>query len=83
MPPAHRSRYAVARSTSLVAMTMPPDIDVLGVWRASGCFSRISTVPPSSAPARPAAAPAPPKPTTTRSADRSHPWAIAKAPFRT
>jgi hypothetical protein len=25
-------------------MTMPPDIDVLGVWRASGCFSRISTV---------------------------------------
>src|SRR3984957_17412708 len=62
-------------------MTMPPDIDVLGVWRPSGCFSRISTEAPSSAPARAAAAPAPPNPMTTRSAERSQVSAIRPAPF--
>src|SRR5580658_3430955 len=64
-------------------MTMPPDIDVLGVWRPSGCFSRISTEAPSSAPARAAAAPAPPNPMTTNSAERSQVSAIQPAPFIT
>src|SRR5579871_5802264 len=61
-------------------MTMPPDIDVLGVWRVAGCFSRISAVASSSAAARAAAAPAPPKPTTTRSASRSHSPAMCVLP---
>src|SRR5579859_3863272 len=62
-------------------MTMPPDIAVLGVCRSCGCFSRISTEAPSSAPARAAAAPAPPYPMTTISTERSQASAIRPAPF--
>ena len=68
IPPAHRSMYEAARSTSLTAMTMPPDMYVLGVCRSSGCFSRTMTEAPWSAAAIAHAAPAPPKPTTTMSA---------------
>jgi hypothetical protein len=49
-------------------MMIPPDIAVLGVCLLSGCFSRITTSAPRSAPASAAAAPAPPNPTTTMSA---------------
>ncbi len=78
IPPAQRSMYAAARSTSLTPITMPPDMYVLGVCRSSGCFSKTMTEAPWSAAAIAQAAPAPPKPTTTMSASSR-----SGAPIRT
>src|SRR5215211_2747071 len=81
MPPAQRSRYSVAAATSPTPMTSPPDIRVLGVCRAAGCFSTTTTEAPARAAVSAAAAPAAPYPTTTRSASCT--WASGDVPAGT